>query len=66
MTDSFDPDLAIDAARHSIYNTLRPLEAHQHGWMIDGRTMTWTEFLDELAPGLDNPLRTYLTLKLLR
>jgi hypothetical protein len=34
--------------------------------MIDGRTMTWAEFLDELAPGPDNPLRTYLTLKLLR
>ncbi len=35
----------------------------QHRWMIDGRTMTWDEWLDELAPGEDNSLRTFLILK---
>ena len=63
MSNTFDPDLTIMATNHSIYQTMRPLEAHQHGWMINGVTMTWADFLDELAPGLDNPLRTFLTLK---
>lgn len=35
----------------------------QHRYMINGRTMTWDEFLDELAPGDDNPMRTFLILK---
>jgi hypothetical protein len=63
MSTQFDPDLAREATCHNIYNTMRPLEAHQHGWMVNGRTMTWADFLDELAPGEDNPLRTFLTLK---
>lgn len=39
------------------------LNQQRHEWMINGRTMTWTEWLDELAPGEDNPMRTFLTLK---
>ncbi len=35
----------------------------KHRYMINGRTMTWEEFLDELAPGEDNPMRTFLILK---
>ena len=39
------------------------LAGQQHRYMINGRTMTWDEFLDELAPGEDNPMRTFLILK---
>lgn len=39
------------------------MKQHQHRWMIDGRTMTFQSFLDEIAPGDNNPLRTFLTLK---
>jgi len=39
------------------------LAQQRHEWMINGRTMTWQEWLDELAPGDDNPMRTFLTLK---
>jgi hypothetical protein len=39
------------------------MKQHQHHWMIDGRTMTFQQFLDEIAPGDDNPMRTFLTLK---
>jgi hypothetical protein len=35
----------------------------QHHWMINGRTMTFEAWLDELAPGEDNALRTFLILK---
>jgi hypothetical protein len=35
----------------------------QHHWMINGRTMTFDQWLDELAPGEDNALRTFLILK---
>lgn len=35
----------------------------QHRFMLDGRTMTFEEFLDEVAPGNENPMRTFLTLK---
>ena len=35
----------------------------QHHWMINGRTMTFDQWLDELAPGEDNPMRTFLILK---
>ena len=43
------------------YNAV--LEKKQHRYMINGKTMTWDEFLDELAPGDDNPMRSFLTLK---
>ena len=39
------------------------LAGQQHQWMINGRTMTWDQWLDELAPGEDNSLRTFLILK---
>lgn len=39
------------------------LERNQHRYMINGKTMTWDQFLDELAPGDDNPMRSFLTLK---
>ena len=32
-------------------------------WMIAGRAVSFDEFLNELAPGDDNPMRTFLTLK---
>jgi uncharacterized protein with von Willebrand factor type A (vWA) domain len=35
----------------------------QHRFMIDGRSMTFDDFLDEVAPGDDNPQRTFLILK---
>lgn len=35
----------------------------QHQWMVNGRTMTFDEFLDEVCPDPDDPHRTYLTLK---
>ena len=39
------------------------MRKNQHRWMINGRTMTWQQFLDEMAPGDDNPQRTFLMLK---
>lgn len=39
------------------------LARQQHQWMINGVTMTFDQFLDELAPGEDNPMRTFLILK---
>jgi len=39
------------------------LQKNQHRYMINGKTMTWDQFLDELAPGDDNPMRTFLILK---
>jgi len=39
------------------------MSARQHQYMINGRTMTFDDFLDEVAPGDDNPMRTFLTLK---
>jgi hypothetical protein len=35
----------------------------QHRYMINGRSMDFDQFLDELAPGDDNPMRTFLILK---
>lgn len=32
-------------------------------WMVNGVPMTFEEFLDEIAPGEDNSLRTFLILK---
>lgn len=39
------------------------LAQQQHRFMINGRTMTFDQWLDELAPGEDNSLRTFLILK---
>lgn len=39
------------------------LVKNQHKYMINGRTMAWEEWLNELAPGEDNPMRSFLTLK---
>ena len=39
------------------------LAQKQHQWMVAGRTMTFDEFLDEVAPGADNSMRTFLILK---
>lgn len=36
---------------------------NQQQWMINGMRMTFDEFLDEIAPGEDNPMRTFLILK---
>jgi len=35
----------------------------QHKYMINGRTMHFDEFLNELCPDKDDPMRTFLTLK---
>jgi hypothetical protein len=45
-------DLAVFAA----------LRVNQHQYCINGRTMTWTDFLTELAPEPDNALRVWLIL----
>lgn len=39
------------------------MQRRQHRWMVNGVTMTFDEFLDEMAPGEDNPMRTFLILK---
>lgn len=39
------------------------LAQQRHEWMINGRTMTFEDFLDEICPDPDDPQRTYLTLK---
>lgn len=36
---------------------------NQQQWMVNGIRMDFTEFLDEIAPGEDNPMRTFLILK---
>jgi len=35
----------------------------QHKYMINGRTMDFKQFLDELCPDADDPMRTFLILK---
>jgi hypothetical protein len=49
------------AQQQAAYNSA--LSARQHRFMIDGRTMSFDDFLDEVAPGDDNPQRTFLILK---
>lgn len=49
------------AQQSQAYNAA--MQQRQHRYMINGRTMTWDQFLDELAPGDDNPMRTFLILK---
>ena len=49
------------AQQQAAYNSA--LSARQHRFMIDGRTMSFDDFLDEIAPGDDNPMRTFLILK---
>jgi len=49
------------AQQQAAYNSA--LSARQHQYMINGRSMTFDEFLDEVAPGDDNPQRTFLILK---
>ena len=48
-------------AQHNAMAAL--LGQHQKKFMLNGRLMTFAEFLDEIAPGEDNSLRTFLTLK---
>lgn len=52
---------AMLAQQQAAYNSM--LNQRQHRYMINGRTMTFEQWLDELAPGEDNPMRTFLTLK---
>lgn len=42
---------------------LAQLRRHQLEYMIDGRSMTFAQFLDEVCPDPEDPTRTYLTLK---
>jgi hypothetical protein len=49
------------AQQQAAYNAA--MSARQHLFMINGRTMTFDDFLDEVAPGDDNPQRTFLILK---
>jgi len=39
------------------------LGRQQHKYMINGRTMNFKQFLDELCPDADDPMRTFLILK---
>lgn len=39
------------------------LARQQHKYMINGRTMNFDQFLNELCPDADDPMRTFLTLK---
>ena len=39
------------------------LRQRQHEWTVNGVSMTFQQFLDEIAPGDDNPLRSFLILK---
>lgn len=49
------------AQQQQAYN--HALARNQQQWMINGIRMTFDEFLDEVAPGDDNPMRTFLILK---
>lgn len=39
------------------------MQRNQQRWMVNGVRMTFDEFLDAIAPGDDNPMRTFLILK---
>jgi len=39
------------------------LQKNQHRYMINGRTMDFDQFLNELCPDPDDPMRSYLILK---
>lgn len=41
----------------------QPMQSAQHRYMINGKTMTFDQFLDELCPESDDPMRTFLILK---
>jgi len=50
----------------ALYNQIlmqSQMARQQHRYMINGRTMSFDQWLDELAPGEDNPMRTFLILK---
>jgi hypothetical protein len=47
----------------ALMQSLMAQQKQQHHWMINGRTMSFEAWLDELAPGEDNPMRTFLILK---
>jgi len=51
------------AAQYNLALMQSALAQQQHHWMINGRTMTFEAWLDELAPGEDNSMRTFLILK---
>lgn len=50
-------------SQHIAQQYNQALAQQKHEWMINGRTMTFDDFLDEICPDLDDPHRTYLTLK---
>lgn len=60
-----DSDIESQLNQRTVFSShLREvLEQAQHQFMINGRTMTWNQWLDELAPGEANPMRSYLTLR---
>lgn len=39
------------------------LVKNQHKYMINGRTMNFDDFVNELCPDPEDPMRTFLTLK---
>ncbi len=49
------------AQQQQMYN--QALARNQTQWMVNGIRMTFDEFLNEVAPGDDNPMRTFLILK---
>ena len=51
----------LGLTQQSAYN--QALRQRQHEWTVNGVSMTFQQFLDEIAPGDDNPLRSFLILK---
>lgn len=39
------------------------LGTYQKHWMVNGKAMNFNEFLDEICPDADDPMRTFLILK---
>ena len=66
MNQSQQGLLSSGALSAQQYNSLlwqsRNIHTPPAHWMIDGRTMTFEQWLDEIAPD-DSPQRTFLILK---
>jgi hypothetical protein len=47
--------------QQAAYN--QALRQRQHEWTVNGVSMTFEQFLDQIAPGVDNHMRSFLILK---
>ena len=61
FNQAYSQHMAQQSLAGQQYN--QALAQQRHEWMINGRTMTFNDFLDEICPDQDDPHRTYLTLK---